>query len=114
MASPRSLKLSSDGKRQVDRALTDKQWSTEDLAEAIGVGRATATTFRAGKKGVDRNNFVQFCRKLGLDWEDVAKPPPPAPILGKASQMKLMNSFFTTLDNTAENRFSIITARFAY
>jgi predicted NACHT family NTPase/DNA-binding Xre family transcriptional regulator len=74
---PRSLKLSPDGKQQVERALTDKQWSTEDLAAAISVGRATATTFRAGKKRVDRNNFVKFCQALGLGWEAVAEMEGP-------------------------------------
>jgi DNA-binding Xre family transcriptional regulator len=101
MATPRSLKLSPDGKRQVDRVLTDKQWSTEDLAAAISVGRATATTFRAGKKGVDRNNFVEFCRKLGLDWEAVAESEsPPAPNSRGAEPVEKARS------TTAENLYS--------
>jgi predicted NACHT family NTPase len=74
MAMTRSLKLSPNGKRQVELALTGKAWSTEDLAAAINVGRATATTFRAGNKGVDRQNFVKFCQVLGLDWQKVVAP----------------------------------------
>jgi predicted NACHT family NTPase/DNA-binding Xre family transcriptional regulator len=101
-SSSRSLKLSTDGKRQVDRVLTDKQWSTEDLAAAISVGRATATTFRAGKKGVDRNNFVEFCRKLGLDWETVAESEsPPAPNSGGAEPVEKARS--TTAETLREN-----------
>jgi predicted NACHT family NTPase len=72
MATPRSLKLSPDGKRQVDRALTNKAWSAEDLADKIDVGRATAIKFRAGRQGVDRQNFVKFCVALGLDWQAVS------------------------------------------
>jgi predicted NACHT family NTPase len=74
---PRSYKLSLDGKRQVEHALTDKAWSTEDLADAISVGRATATKFRAGRQRVDRQNFVNFCKALGLDWATVAEPESP-------------------------------------
>jgi len=73
MAVSRSLKLSSTGKDQVERALTDKKWSTEDLAVAVGVQRATATNFRGATKGVDRKNFVKFCEVLGLDWETVCE-----------------------------------------
>jgi DNA-binding Xre family transcriptional regulator len=96
-STPRSLKLSSDGKRQVERALTDKAWSTEDLAAAVDVGRATATTFRAGKKGVDRQNFVKFCQALGLDWAAVAEMDgSPTPKSGGVEPIK-------TASATAEN-----------
>lgn len=73
MAVSRSLKLSSAGKAQVERALTDKKWSTEDLAAAIGVQRATATNFRGATKAVERKNFVKFCEVLGLNWESVCE-----------------------------------------
>ncbi len=102
MATPRSLKLSSDGKRQVERALTDKAWSTEDLAARIGVGRATATTFRAGKKGVDRQNFVLCCRALGLDWEQVAELGRlSAPNSGEAKPLE--KSGLTTAEDLQQN-----------
>jgi DNA-binding Xre family transcriptional regulator len=77
MATSRSLKLSSDGKRQVDRVLTDKAWGNKELIEAVGVEIATVKKFRAGKKGVDRKNFVKFCKALGLDWEAVAELESP-------------------------------------
>jgi predicted NACHT family NTPase len=75
--SPRSLKLSAAGKQRVELALTDKLWSTEKLAEAIGVSVPTAKTFRAGKKGVERQNFVKFCQVLGLNWQEVAEADQP-------------------------------------
>jgi hypothetical protein len=34
MATPRSLKLSPDGKRQVEHALTDKAWGNDELMKA--------------------------------------------------------------------------------
>jgi DNA-binding Xre family transcriptional regulator/DNA replication protein DnaC len=71
MARSRSLKLSPDGKLQVDRALTDKAWGNDELMEAAGVQIATVKKFRAGK-AVDKKNFVKFCKKLELDWEQVA------------------------------------------
>jgi predicted NACHT family NTPase len=77
MANPRSLKLSPDGKRQVERVLTDKKWSIEDLAAELGVVRQTAITFRAGQVGVDRKNFVRFCEALGLNWEQVCEQRDP-------------------------------------
>jgi hypothetical protein len=77
MASSRSLKLSPDGKRQVDRALTDKAWRDANLAEAIEASEQTAKKFRLGRKKVDRIYFVKFCQALGLDWEAVAESESP-------------------------------------
>ena len=84
MATPRSLKLSTDGKRQVDRALTDRAWGNDKLIEAVGVQVATVKKFRSGK-AVEKKNFVKFCQALGLDWEQVAElGSPPAPNFGDA------------------------------
>ncbi len=102
MATARSLKLSLDGKRQVDHALTDKAWSTEGLAARIGVGRATATTFRAGKKGVDRQNFVKLCQALGLDWEQVAELR-SSPAINSEGAEPLEKSGSTTAENLQRN-----------
>jgi DNA-binding Xre family transcriptional regulator len=77
MASSRSLKLSPDGKSQVDRALTDKAWRDANLAEAIEASEQTAKKFRLGRKKVDRIYFVKFCQALGLDWEAVAESESP-------------------------------------
>jgi DNA-binding Xre family transcriptional regulator len=71
MASSRSLKLSSDGKQQVEHVLTDKAWGNDDLMESVGVQIATVKKFRAGR-AVEKENFVKFCRALGLEWEKVA------------------------------------------
>jgi DNA-binding Xre family transcriptional regulator len=62
----RSLKLSPNGKQQVERALTDKAWGIEELVEETEIKEATAKNFRAGKP-VDRKNFVRFCKALDLE-----------------------------------------------
>jgi predicted NACHT family NTPase/DNA-binding Xre family transcriptional regulator len=101
MATPRSLKLSPDGKRQVNRALTDKAWRDADLAEAIGASEQTAEKFRLERK-VDRKNFVKFCQALGLDWVTVAEPEsPPAPNSGGAEPVEKARS--TTAESLQQN-----------
>jgi DNA-binding Xre family transcriptional regulator len=101
MASSRSLKLSTDGKRQVDRSLTDKAWRDANLAEAIGASEQTAEKFRLGRN-VDRTYFVKFCQALGLDWEAVAESEsPPAPNSGGAEPVEESRS--TTTENLQQN-----------
>ncbi len=67
----RSLRLSLDGKQQVERSLTTLAWNNESLMEAAGVQIATVKKFRSGKP-VCRKNFVNFCKALGIEWESVA------------------------------------------
>jgi predicted NACHT family NTPase len=101
MASSRSLKLSTDGKRQVDRSLTDKAWRDANLAEAIGASEQTAEKFRLGRN-VDRTYFVKFCQALGLDWEAVAESESPsAPNSGGAEPVEESRS--TTAENLQQN-----------
>jgi hypothetical protein len=88
MASSRSLKLSLDGKRQVEHALTDKVWGNDELMAVVDVQIASVKKFRAGK-AVDRKNFVKFCQELGLDWKVVAElVGPPAPNSGGAKPLE--------------------------
>ena len=80
-----SLKLSPDGKQQVERALTNKAWGVEELMKAlvelekttgrkVGLQEATVKKFRAGNS-VERKNFVNLCNVLGLNWTEVKDPP---------------------------------------
>jgi predicted NACHT family NTPase/DNA-binding Xre family transcriptional regulator len=102
MASSRSLKLSSDGKRQVEHTLTDKAWGNDELMEAVGVQIATVKNFRAGK-AVDKKNFVRFCQALGLDWAKVVEPEsPPAPNSGGAEPVEKARSMI--IENPEEQR----------
>jgi DNA-binding Xre family transcriptional regulator len=101
MATGRSLKLSIDGKLQVDRALTNKAWGNDELIDAVGVQVATVKNFRSGK-AVEKKNFVKFCQALGLDWEQVADlGSPPAPNSGGAEALEKSES--TTAENLQQN-----------
>jgi predicted NACHT family NTPase len=71
-----SLKLSPDGKQQVERVLTSKAWGIEELVKSVGLGEATVKKFRAGK-AVERKNFVNLCNALELNWAEVKDPPDP-------------------------------------
>lgn len=70
----RSLKLSPDGKQQVERAITAKPWRIAELTEAVNLGEATVKKFLAGGS-IDRKNFVNLCIALELPWEEVKDPP---------------------------------------
>ena len=51
------------------------------LAEALGLSRATITSFFNGKN-IDYTNFVEISERLGLDWQAIAyleDDPPPEP-----------------------------------
>ena len=69
--SSRSLAASELGQAEIQKVLTTKSWSREDLAKEAEASRATATNFCTGKN-VDRKNFVRFCELLELDWEIIA------------------------------------------
>lgn len=101
MATARSLKLSIDGKRQVDLVLTGKAWRDAELAEAIEASEQTAEKFRLGRK-VDRKYFVKFCKALGIDWATVAESESlPAPNSGGAEPVEKIIS--TTAENLQQN-----------
>ncbi|MEM9907474.1 MAG: hypothetical protein AAF921_20880, partial [Cyanobacteria bacterium P01_D01_bin.44] len=67
----RSLTATPDGIDQINRTLTDKGWSREDLAKHCECSRQPAVKFCAGKS-VSKKLFVSFCKTLGLDWETIA------------------------------------------
>nr|WP_228053238.1 NACHT domain-containing NTPase [Nodosilinea sp. LEGE 07298] len=67
----RSLTATPEGIQQINRALTGRGWSREDLAKDCDCSRQPAVKFCAGQ-AVSNKLFVSFCKALGLDWEDVA------------------------------------------
>ena len=69
--SSRSLAASELGQVEIQKALTTKGWSREELGRKAEASRGTAINFCAGKN-VDRKNFVRFCKFLELDWEIIA------------------------------------------
>ncbi|MEA5447945.1 NACHT domain-containing NTPase [Leptolyngbya sp. CCNP1308] len=67
----RSLTVTPDGIQQINRALTERGWSREDLASVCACSRQPAIKFCSGKP-VSNKLFVSFCNALDLDWEDIA------------------------------------------
>lgn len=66
----RSLTATPDGIEQINRALTEKKWSRDDLAKECDCSRQPAVKFCSGKS-VSKKLFVSFCEALELDWEEV-------------------------------------------
>lgn len=67
----RSLVATPQGVELIDRAMTNKQWSREDLSSACECSRQPSVKFCSGKK-VSKKLFVCFCEALELDWEAVS------------------------------------------
>jgi predicted NACHT family NTPase len=67
----KSLTATPAGIQQINRALTDRGWSREDLAKECDCSRQPAMNFASGKS-VSKKLFVSFCNKLKLDWEAVS------------------------------------------
>jgi hypothetical protein len=59
----RSLTATPDGIDDINRALTEKKWSREDLAKACDCSRQPAVKFCSGK-AVSKKLFVSFCEAL--------------------------------------------------
>ena len=70
----RSCHASQEGLKQIRRKYNAADWTQEGLAESAGVSRSTVGSFFAGK-GIDRNNFIELCTVLDLNWEDVIDRP---------------------------------------
>ncbi|MGB7440264.1 MAG: helix-turn-helix domain-containing protein [Coleofasciculaceae cyanobacterium] len=69
----RSLKLSAQGKQEANTALK-KFDSKANLAAQLGISRTTVTNFFAGRP-VRCDRFHQICKKLKLEWQEIADLP---------------------------------------
>ncbi len=68
----RSLKVNPQFIEKVKSALKRNSFpSQQALATELGISRDTVVKFLNGKS-VDYLNFVEICRKLGLDWQAIA------------------------------------------
>jgi predicted NACHT family NTPase len=70
----RSLQLSAQGRQKADIAL-QKFAGKRDLAANLGMSPTTVTNFFAGRP-VKRREFHEICKKLKLNWQEVADLPP--------------------------------------
>jgi len=79
----RSLTATPGGIERINRALTEKKWSRDDLAKECDCSRQPAVKFCSGK-AVSKKLFVIFCEALALDWEEIAGLKTSAPITESA------------------------------
>jgi predicted NACHT family NTPase len=77
----RSLRASTAGLQQADKAFRIKGWTQEYLAGTVGKTRQTIINFFA-RRPVDQQVFQAICTELGLEWGEIAElepgemPPP--------------------------------------
>ena len=71
------MKLTPEGKKLVDDALTDKAWTLEDFTEKSGFSISTIKNFSAAKKDIRRTTFVKLCEVLEIDWRIASEPAKP-------------------------------------
>ncbi|WP_375512131.1 NACHT domain-containing protein [uncultured Nostoc sp.] len=71
----RSLKASPVGIEKAKSAFKIRQWTQEYLASEVGLEtRQSIWKFFTGKP-IERQNFMEICFQLGLDWQDIAQLP---------------------------------------
>jgi predicted NACHT family NTPase len=72
----RSLRASQKGIQLADKALINNRWTQKDLtgSESGCYSRQTISKFFTGKP-VDRKIFVGICKKLGMNWQEIADLP---------------------------------------
>jgi len=67
----RSLTASPEGIEKAKIARIGKTWTYEELAEELNITRQPIIKFFNGRP-VDQKIFVQICKKLELDWHEIA------------------------------------------
>ncbi|MBW4652142.1 MAG: hypothetical protein KME20_03670 [Kaiparowitsia implicata GSE-PSE-MK54-09C] len=65
------MQATQDGAARASRILTDRAWSRNDLAERVSVTPQTINKF-FNSQPVNRRTFVEVCRVLELDWEQIS------------------------------------------
>jgi predicted NACHT family NTPase len=69
----RSLQASAEGIKKARKAYNSQGWTQEGLAQAIDLKtRQPIGNFFAGKP-INRNNFIEICTALDLNWEEITQ-----------------------------------------
>ncbi|MEH2309477.1 helix-turn-helix domain-containing protein [Nostoc sp.] len=66
----RGLKASTEGIAKANQALTRNSLNKAALARDLGLSRATVTNFFRVIP-IDRLNFEEICKRLGLNWQEI-------------------------------------------
>jgi len=82
----RTLQASTQGIKDIRKALKRKQGGQTYLAGAVGCSRQTIWSLLQGNP-IDCDVFMNVCTQLGLKWEDIAEPEAAEPVQNKDSNL---------------------------
>src|SRR4028119_1198097 len=82
----RTLQASTQGIKDIRKALKRKQRGQTYLAGAVGCSRQTIWSLLQGNP-TDCDVFMNVCTQLGLKWEDIAEPEAAEPVQNKDSNL---------------------------
>jgi len=82
----RTLQASTQGIKDIRKALKRKQGGQTYLAGAVGCSRQTIWSLLKGNP-IDCDVFMNVCTQLGLKWEDFAEPEAAEPVQNKDSNL---------------------------
>jgi len=71
----RSLRATPEGIKKAKKVVKNNGWTQTEIGEQVGTTRQPIGKFFAGKP-IERPSFIDICRLLGLNWEDIAEPEP--------------------------------------
>ncbi|MBN4006004.1 hypothetical protein [Nostoc sp. LPT] len=89
----RSLKASLKGIEQASKALTRNALGKKALALELGIARSTVHNF-FNSTAVDRLNFEEICKRLGLDWKKIVDIPTNEPRTEQLQDTTINNNNF--------------------
>src|SRR4028119_413008 len=82
----RTLQASTQGIKDIRKALKPKKGGQTYLAGAVGCSRQTIWSLLQGNP-IDCDVFMNVCTQLGLKWEDIAEPEAAEPVQNKDSNL---------------------------
>ena len=82
----RTLQASTQGLKEIRKALKQKKGGQTYLAGAVGCSRQTIWSLLDGNP-IDCDFFMNVCTQLGLKWEDIAEPEAAEPLQNKDSNL---------------------------
>jgi hypothetical protein len=82
----RTLQASTQGIKDIRKALKRKQGGQTYVAGAVGCSRQTIWSLLQGNP-IDCDVFMNVCTQLGLKWEDITEPEAAEPVQNKDSNL---------------------------
>jgi predicted NACHT family NTPase len=69
----RSLRASEEGINKARKAYSNQGWTQEGLAETADLKTRSAIGSFFARKPINRNNFIEICTALDLNWEEIVQ-----------------------------------------